>query len=47
MHNWQTPMLGVAVAALVMASGCGPRTPAPPMETSGKNQVVFDVPGMT
>jgi hypothetical protein len=47
MHNWQTPVLGVAVAALVMASGCGPRTPAPPMETTGKNQVVFDVPGMT
>jgi len=47
MKLWQLPSLAVAVAALTLAPGCGVHTPAPAMETTGKNQFVYDVPGMT
>jgi len=45
MKMWPMATVGVAVAALVVA-GCG-RTPQPPMETTGPNQYVYEIPGMT
>ena len=47
MHKWRVPPVVAAVAVGLVLAGCGPSGSTVPMPTTGPNQVVIRVPGMT
>ncbi len=47
MRKWRVPNLVAAVVVGLVLAGCEPPPPPVPMPTTGPNQVVIVVPGMT